>query len=111
MKMNFYTKSAIIAFAGTLMMSSCADKLNITDPNKFTDEQIEDILMNGTDAQREMILGGLAANMPGQLCRRDNKMYGGFSNMTYDNEWAFAMMRDLQCGDIVYGDTRNTAGW
>ncbi len=111
MKMNFYTKSAIIAFAGTLMMSSCADKLNITDPNKFTDEQIENILMNGTDAQREMILGGLAANMPGQLCRRDNKMYGGFSNMTYDNEWAFAMMRDLQCGDIVYGDTRNTAGW
>ena len=31
--------------------------------------------------------------------------------MNYDNEWAFAMMRDLQCGDIVYGDTRNTDGW
>lgn len=99
------------ALCGCLLLGSCADKLDVTDPNKFTDEQIEDILKNGTDSEREMILGGMAANMAAQLCKRDSKMYGGFSNMNYDNEWAFAMMRDLQCGDIVYGDTRNTDGW
>lgn len=109
--MKKYMQYMASAFTGCLLMTACADQLDVTDPNKFTDEQIEDILRNGTDTQREMILGGLAANMPGQLCKRDSRIYGGFSNMAYDNEWTIALIRDLQCGDIVYGDTRNTDGW
>ena len=109
--MKKYLKYVAGAAVCSLMMSSCADSLNVTNPNNFTDEQIMDLLQNGTDEQREMILGGLAANMPAQMCKRDAKLGGGFSNMSIDNEWVFAVNRDLQCGDIVYGDTRFTDGW
>lgn len=108
--MNKYIKYTIGAFACGFMLASCDSKLDVTDPNKLTDEQIENLLVNGTDENRKTILGGLASNMKGQLCKRDTRMYG-FSNMSYDNEWAFAMMRDLQCGDIVYADTRFIGGW
>lgn len=109
--MKEYLKYMAAVMACGLMTGSCADSLDVTNPNAFNDDQIEDLLQNGTDEQRELILGGLASNLRGLLCVRNSKLNGGFNNMSTDNEWAFAINRDLQAGDIVYGDARFAAGW
>ena len=45
--MKKYLKYVAGAAVCSLMMSSCADSLNVTNPNNFTDEQIMDLLENG----------------------------------------------------------------
>jgi hypothetical protein len=65
-----------------------------------------DLLKNGTDEEREKILGGLAANLRSDIVLRNSIMSGGFTNMSTDNEFAFAFHRNLQCNDMIYGDEK-----
>ena len=110
--MKKYIKNICGALAIVSAFTACDSKLDIHNPNNFSDEQIEDLLQNGTDEQRVLILGGLANGMPGYMCYRDSKIYTGFTNMAYDNEWVLNLFRNLQCGDIVYGDgARHSSGW
>ena len=110
--MKKYIKKFCGALAIVSALTACDSKLDIHDPNSLTDEQIEDLLKNGTDEQRVLILGGMANGMPGYMCYRNAIMSGGFSNMSIDNEWVHNnMYRNLQCGDIVYGDNRHSSGW
>ena len=55
-------KKYIKYFCGTLaivsVLTACDSKLDVHNPNNFSDEQIEDLLKNGTDEERELILGG-----------------------------------------------------
>lgn len=110
-------KKYIKYFCGTLaivsVLTACDSKLDVHNPNNFSDEQIEDLLKNGTDEERELILGGLTANLKGYVVVRNAIMGGGFTNMSIDNEWVHNnIYRNLQCGDIVYGDgARHSSGW
>ena len=111
--MKKYIKNFCGALAIVSALTACDSKLDVHNPNYMTDEQIEDILANGTDEERELILGGLTSVLKEYVVVRNSIMSGGFSNMSIDNEWVHDnMYRNLQCGDIVYGDgARHSAGW
>ena len=111
--MKKYIKNICGALALTAAFTACDSKLDVHNPGALTDEQIENILANGTDEERELVLGGLVQNLKGYVCYRGTIMSAGFSNMSIDNEWVHNnMYRNLQCGDIVYGDgARHGSGW
>ena len=46
-----------------LLATSCGKMLEVTPPNNITDEQIQDLLVNGTEAQRQMVLNAIASPM------------------------------------------------
>ena len=111
--MKKYIKNICGALAAVTALTACDSKLDLTDPTKLTDEQIESLLVDGTPEEQQLIFGGMAAGLKSYLCYRGTIMSGGFSNMSIDNEWVHNnMYRNLQCGDIVYGDgARHSSGW
>jgi len=110
MNMKKYIKYISAVLIAGFLLSSCDDKLNVTNPNSLTDDQITDLLKNGTDEQRDMILGGLASALPANMSLRNSIIYAGFSNMGYDSEFALNLIRDLQGEDIVYADRNSSLG-
>ena len=103
--MNKYVNTIVGLLCGGMLLVSCDSKLDVTNPNKITDDQVADLLLNGTDEEREIIIGAMVADIQDNLCLRSSVMSGGFTNITMDNEWIFAKWRDLQCGDIVYASS------
>ena len=110
MNMKKYIKYISTVLVAGFLLSSCDDKLNVTNPNSLTDDQITDLLKNGTDAQRDLILGGLASGLPANMSLRAPIIYAGFSSMGYDNEFALNLIRDLQGEDVVYADRNSSLG-
>lgn len=85
-----------------LALSACSSRLDVTNPNYFTDDQINDIL-NGTDATKKaLVLSGIINTLPSYIIVSDNRLAGGFSNSDA-NEWAFERKRVTQAGDMVEG--------
>lgn len=111
--MKKYIKNICGALAIVSALTACDSKLDVHNPNNLTDDQINEILANGTDDERELILGGLASNLRGYVCYRGAIMSGGFTNMTIDNEYVHNnIYRNFQCGDVVYGDgARHSSSW
>ena len=92
-----------------LLATSCGKMLEVTPPNNITDEQIQDLLVNGTDAQRQMVLNAIAAPMAKYFnywnipCGST----GALAPMTYcyqGIEWA----RTLQGNDVAFGYNTQT---
>ena len=108
--MKKYIKNICCALAVAATFTACDSKLDVHNPNNFSDEQIMSLLKDGTDEQRVLILGGLANGLPGNMCLNNSVLAGGFSNSS-SNEWAHNMFRTLQSGDVVYGDNQHTSGW
>ena len=74
-------KNLAVAACVALGMSACDSKLDVTNPNYFTDEDIqENILKNGTEAQKKMVLEGMVNTMQNQILLSDASFAGGFSN-------------------------------
>jgi hypothetical protein len=89
------TSGMVIALA----LSACSSRLDVTNPNYFTDDQINDIL-NGTDATKKaLVLSGIINTLPSYIIVSDNRLAGGFSNSDA-NEWAFERKRVTQAGDM-----------
>lgn len=93
-----------------LGLMSCGKMLDIAPPNALTDEQIKDLLLNGTDAQKQLVPKAIASPMakyfnfwkidaPGNT--------GALAPMTYcyqGIEWA----RTLQGNDVAFGYNSQT---
>ncbi len=99
----------ILSSLAILFTTSCGKMLDVTPPNNITDEQIQDLLVNGTDAQRQMVLNAIASPMAKYFnywnipCGST----GALAPMTYcyqGIEWA----RSLQGNDVAFGYNNQT---
>lgn len=102
-------KKVLIIFSAIVVLasvSSCNRMLDITPPNSITDEQVMDLLQNGTDAQKEAIVKGIVSALPKYFNFDDSGSYGcstgGANTMRYSYvgiEWGRALMG----ADVVSG--------
>lgn len=101
-------KKALIIFSAIAVLasvSSCNSYLDITPPNSITDEQVMDLLYNGTDAQKAAIVNGIVSALPKYFNLNDNSYgssTGAANTMRYSYvgiEWGRALMG----ADIVSG--------
>lgn len=95
-------KILIYALGGFLMMS-CANKLDVAPPNNITDEQIQELLRSGDEETIQLVLGGMANNMPKMF------NYSGIHTVLsadhrYLTNQGLDVMRHLQGNDIAFGD-------
>ena len=61
--MKKYIKNICGALAAVTALTACDSKLDLTDPTKLTDEQIESLLVDGTPEEQQLIFGGMAAGL------------------------------------------------
>ena len=99
----------VLGSLAALVATSCGKMLEVTPPNAITDEQIQELLVNGTDAQRQLVLNAIAAPMAKYFnywnipCGST----GALAPMTYcyqGIEWA----RSLQGNDVAFGYNTQT---
>ena len=66
----------IISIAVALgLLVSCGDRLDVTNPNKFTVEDInENIFLSGDESKIKLALEGMANTMPVQMLIYDTKL-------------------------------------
>ena len=110
--MNKIKIFAAFAAASLLLFQSCAEKLDVTDPNKLNDDQIRELLSSSDEAKVNATLEAIGSGLEAYICLASEKLTGGFSN-AYANEYSVHLFRDLQCENMIYGDVANstTDGW
>ena len=105
-------KSIILSglIIGVMLMPSCASQLDITPPNAITNEQIEDLLKNGTDAQRELVMTSMVAPMVGYLNNLDrgNVGSGGAADVLNYSDQGNEWRRSIQGNDVAMGWDRTS---
>ena len=101
-----------IAAISLMMFQSCADKLDVTNPNYLTDDQVRELLASSDQAKVEATLSAIGSGLEGYICYANATLSGGFSN-AYANEWSIALFRNLGCENMIVGDRTNstTDGW
>lgn len=102
--MKKYIILTVSVALGLLTASSCNKQLDVAPPNNITDEQINDLMLNGTDEQKEQILGQIATGTQQyfNFWNIPNVGTGALAPSTYcmqSIEW----MRGLQGNDICIG--------
>lgn len=93
------------AVAGIFMASSCGKMLDVTPPNKITDEQVMNLLENGTDDQKAAILKAIVSPMPqyfNNYDRNNTCSTGSANTMCYSYE-GIEWGRNLMGNDIALG--------
>lgn len=90
-----------------LMMMSCGDQLEVTPPNSITQEQIDELLKNGTEATRQLVFSGLVGGLP---ARFRAAVPNGESVGRYNNTQGLDCMRNLEGNDVAFGD-REPRSW
>lgn len=110
--MNKIKTIAAFAAASLLVFQSCADKLDVTNPNALTDDQIRELLSSSDETKVNATLEAIGSGLEGYLCLSNNTLSGGFSN-GYANEFSIHLFRDVACENMIYGDNTNstTDGW
>ena len=99
-------KYSIIIFVTVLCITvSCSKELDITPPNRIVTEQVMDLLMNGTDAQRENIFLGMAASLPVFITQPLRN--AGVLDPRHYHYSGMAVMRGFEGNDMIFGN--NTA--
>ena len=102
-------KKYILILSALTVLYSCGKMLDVTPPNAITEEQVQDLMVNGTDAQKQMVLNAIASpmvkyfNMWNIPCGST----GALAPMTYcyqGIEWA----RTLQGNDVAFGYNSQT---
>lgn len=96
---------------GLSVASSCSKQLDIAPLNNITDEQISDLMVNGSDETKEKILAQIASGIQQyfNVYAIPNVGTGALAPSTYcmqGIEW----MRGLQGNDICIGRTTETNG-
>jgi hypothetical protein len=106
--MEMIMKKNIIFIAGAVigilsLLSSCGKMLEVTPPNSITEEQVQDLMLNGNDATKEKIMTAIAAPMI---------RYFNYANIQYTTGAAAPMVhlyqginwaRSLQGNDMAIG--------
>lgn len=106
---------SIAFFAGVAFFASCADKLNVTPPNNIYEEQIMNILENGSNADKKNILT-LIGNPLVQYFNnydRNNVCSTGSANVMNYSYVGIEWGRSLMGNDIAIGydlDSYDLAG-
>ncbi|MDR2775599.1 MAG: RagB/SusD family nutrient uptake outer membrane protein [Tannerella sp.] len=99
-------KYIVILLTGLWVLSSCADKLDLTPANQITQEQIMEILASGDEAQINVILGGIAGAVPTWI----HRVLGG-SDSRNNSLLNLLYVNNLQGYDIVLGLDATSFGW
>lgn len=98
-----------IAFALGLLVS-CASRLDVTNPNKFTVDDIEEnILQSGDVSKIKLALEGMANTMPVQMMVYDIKLTKGYGNR-WSADATHQIAHNMLVGDIVAGPDAGHAG-
>lgn len=95
-----------VAFiAGVALLASCADKLEVTPPNNIYDEQIVEMLENGTDAQKQTILKAIVNPMAQYFNNydRNNVCSTGSANVMNYSYVGIEWGRSLMANDVALG--------
>jgi len=95
---------ASIAIA-SLTLASCGEKLNVHNPNYFTDEEMQQYITEKPEAT-DQVLKGLTASLYSYIGLGNAAINGGYSNNgMYESYKAFQHI--CQSGDIIEGDALN----
>lgn len=92
-----------IVFLVGMIISSCADRLEITPPSNITDEQIKTLLASGDTVKIKLILESMANTMP-NLFNVSGISGGGTADGRYRSAQGMDVMRNLEGNDIVFGN-------
>ena len=95
-------KYSIIIMAVVLATVSCSKQLDLMPPNRIVTDQVMDLLMNGTDAQRENIFNGMAASLPVFITQTVRN--AGSLDPRYYHFSGMAVMRGFQGNDMIFGN-------
>lgn len=95
-------KKLLTILAVCSVLVSCSDKLDVAPPNSLTDEQIQELLSKGDQITIEMILGGIANNLPRLINNGSTNASG--SDGRYNNILGLWAMKNLQANDVVFGN-------
>ena len=108
-KIKFF---GLIAVATLTVFQSCADKLDVTNPNSLTDDQIKEMLASSDEKKVEATLAAIGSGLESYICLYHTAMSGGFSN-NYASEFSVNLFRDLGCEDMIvgYNGMSVTDGW
>lgn len=96
-------KKLIITLIACSFFGACSDKLDVAPPNSITEEQIQELLKKGDLETIDLIIGGMANNMPRLL---NSAGTGGVlgSDGRYSNILGLLAMRNLEGNDVVFGN-------
>lgn len=106
--MKIYRNVIVFTVLG-LSFAACSSRLDVTDPNKFTDEEINKY-KEESDKNTERVLGGMVNVMPNYVNLYDAKMNRGYSNSNA-YESSFELRRFVQSGDVVEGRESDKGSW
>jgi len=96
-------KKIFIYLFGGMIIASCSGKLDVAPPNNITDEQIQELLRSGDEETIELILGGMANNMP-KMVNFSGINGTGTADGRYRSVQGLDVMRNLEGNDIVFAD-------
>ena len=106
--MKTYKIFSIVVGLGLLV--SCGDRLNVTNPNRFTIEDIDkNIFASGDEAKIKLALEGMANTMPVQMMVYDTKLTKGYGNR-WSADATHQLAHDMLVGDIVEGPDASHSG-
>lgn len=87
-------------------LTGCSSKLDVTNPNYFTDDDINNLLKDGDEDKIKLVLDGMVSSLPGYINIYNASLNGGYSN-SYAYESNFELRRFIQSGDAVEGTSAN----
>ena len=95
----------LAAVALALCFSGCTSLLDVTNPNRFTDEQMTEFIGSSPEAEKQ-VLSGLVGKLPECVNFMEAKMNGGYANSGEWESWK-EFERFCQSGDVVEGDSQH----
>ena len=98
-------KSLLAISIAALGLASCASKLEVTNPNKITDEQMREYMQTDESTQ-EQVLTGLVGSLNSYMRVANAALNGGYSNTgMYEFYKDFCLV--MESGDLVEGTRAN----
>lgn len=92
-----------ITFLAGVIFSSCGEQLELEPANSITEEQIKEILASGDEDAIDMIMAGMANNMPKQF-NASGISGAGTADGRYRSCQGLDYMRNLEGNDVVFGN-------
>ena len=101
----------LLFVAALLGLTGCNGDLDIQNPNGFSDDDITEKILNGTDeAKKKLVLEGMVNNMQNYILSANAQFANGFSN-SEQYEYNQELWRSLQVSDMVEGSEVYKGSW
>lgn len=94
-----------LAVVSVLLTPSCAKMLEITPPNQITNEQVEELLKNGTDDQRKLVMTSMVNPMVQYFnySMSDNAASTGSADVCRYSDQGIEWLRGVMANDLAIG--------